>query len=299
MSLPQIAIPGFDGLSHTVNTPNSGRQNAADSAAAVLSNEDKAVLDSILTKLNASLAVTAASLPLPTGSATSANQTALNALFPTSLGTKTAANSFPVTLSSDGTFATAIGAASDATVANGASGSALAYLRTIKDGITSNADSPVEVHQPCDVINYVPVLDTAAYAAGDVLAATAVISNVMRVNDGRANVISLTGIDKSKQKPAMTILFYQTNVTSAAANAANNLSDADQLTLLGFQRILATDWIDYANNSICGFKGPTSPGILLEAATGTKDVYAVCILDAGTPTFAVGDLMFKLGVAQS
>jgi hypothetical protein len=143
------------------------------------------------------------------------------------------------------------------------------------------------------------VLDTAAYAAGDVLAATAVISNVMRVNDGRANLFSLTGIDKSKQKPAMTILFYQTNVTSAAVNAANNLSDADQLNLLGFHRILAADWIDYANNSICCFKGPTAPGLLLEAATGTKDVYAVCILDAGTPTFAVGDLMFKLGVVQA
>jgi hypothetical protein len=165
--------------------------------------------------------------------------------------------------------------------------------------VTDTSDSPVTIHQPADVINFVPVLDTAAYAAGDVLSATAVISNVMRINDGRANLLSLTGIDKSKQKPAMTILFYQTNVTSAAANAANNLSDADQLNLLGFHRILAADWIDYANNSICGFKGPTAPGLLLEAATGTKDVYAVCILDAGTPTFAVGDLMFKLGVVQA
>jgi hypothetical protein len=116
---------------------------------------------------------------------------------------------------------------------------------------------------------------------------------------GARILFSLTGIDKSKQKPAMTILFYQTNVTSAAVNAANNLSDADQLNLLGFHRILAADWIDYANNSICCFKGPTAPQLLLEGASGTKDVYAVCILDAGTPTFAVGDLMFKLGVVQA
>jgi hypothetical protein len=126
--------------------------------------------------------------------------------------------------------------------------------------LDTTTDSPVTVHQPADVINYVPVLDTAAYAAGDVLAATAVISNVMRANDGRANLLSLTGIDKSKQKPAMTILFYQTNVTSAAANAANAMSDADQLNLLGFHRILAADWIDYANNSICCFKGPDRAG---------------------------------------
>jgi hypothetical protein len=145
----------------------------------------------------------------------------------------------------------------------------------------------------------VPVLDTAAYAAGDVLAATAVISNVMRINDGRANLFSLTGIDKSKQKPAMTILFYQTNVTSAAANAANAMSDADQLNLLGFHRILAADWIDYANNSICGFKGPTAPGILLEAAQWNQGRVRRLHPRCGHADFAVGDLMFKLGVVQA
>jgi hypothetical protein len=180
------------------------------------------------------------------------------------------AGTLRITQASDSPLVAATGLAS-ATAYDGTSNVTLVGLsRAIADAVRSTADSGVEVHQPADVINFVPVLDTAAYAAGDVLAATALISNVMRVNDGRANLMSLTGIDKSKQKPAMTILFYQTNVTSAAANAANNHSDADQLNLLGFHRILATDWIDYANNSICGFKGPTSPGILLEAATAPR-----------------------------
>jgi hypothetical protein len=60
MPLPTLAIPGFDGSSHTVNTPNSGRQAAVDSAAAALSTEDKAVLDAISAKLAASIAVTQA-----------------------------------------------------------------------------------------------------------------------------------------------------------------------------------------------------------------------------------------------
>jgi hypothetical protein len=216
-----------------------------------------------------------------------------------SLGAGTVgAGTLRITQASDSPEIAALGAPADAAWASG-NGTHTAILKTIANGILSTADTGVEIHQPADVINFIPVLDTAAYTAGDVLSATAAILNVMRVNDGRANLFSLTGIDKSKQKPAMTMLFYQTNVTSAAANAANALSDADQINLLGFHRILATDWIDYANNSICCFKGPTSPGILLEAATGTKDVYVVCILDAGTPTFAVGDLMFKLGVVQS
>ena len=243
------------------------------------------------------------------------------AQLPGTLGIKTAANSVSFTHASDDALVTATGAPADAS-ATSDTGTfslialfkrALGYLSTIATAASDTVTpSPVKIDQttpgttdavtvktPADVINYVPTLDTAAYAAGDVLAATAVISNVMRVNDGRAILFSLTGIDKSKQKPAMTILFYQTNVTSAAANAANSLSDADQLNLLGFHRIVAADWIDYANNSICCFKGATAPQLLLEAAAGTKDVYAVCILDAGTPTFAVGDLMFKLGVVQA
>jgi hypothetical protein len=88
---------------------------------------------------------------LPTGAATSANQTALTALFPTSLGTKTAANSLAVTLASDGALTTAVGAQADAAVANGASGSAMSYWRTIKDAVTdTTTPSPVKIDQTTD-----------------------------------------------------------------------------------------------------------------------------------------------------
>jgi hypothetical protein len=247
---------------------------------------------------------------LPTGAATAANQTALNALFPTSLGAKTAANSLAVTLATDGALVSAFGNITDAAAANGASGSGLAYLRAIKDAATDTTTvTPVKIDQttpgttdavtvktPADMVSFVPTLDTAAYASGDVLFSTTQITGVTRAADGRACLMSLTGIDKSKNKPAMTLLFYQTNVTSAAANAANNLSDSDQANLLGYVRILATDWIDYANNSIfC----KTAINLLLEAASGTSSVYCVGILDAGTPTFAASDLVLKLGFVQS
>jgi hypothetical protein len=132
-----------------------------------------------------------------------------------------------------------------------------------------------------------------------VLFATAAISGVTRANDLRALLTSLTAIDKSKQNPAITLLFYQTNVTSAAANAANNLSDADQLNLLGTVDLPAASWKTWANNSTICLSGSTAPNLLLEAATGTTTVYVVGILTAGTPMFAVGDIVLKLGVVQS
>jgi autotransporter translocation and assembly factor TamB len=44
MPLPTINVPNFAGISTPVNTPNSGRHDATDSAAIALSNEDKADL---------------------------------------------------------------------------------------------------------------------------------------------------------------------------------------------------------------------------------------------------------------
>lgn len=212
MALPVISIPNFAGAPTNVNTPNSGRQAATDSAAVALATDDSAAL--------AALAAAAAD---------------------------------------------------------------------------TTTDSPVIVHHPADVVFFTPTLDTAIYAANDVLFATAGLT-LARANDKCVALMSLAGIDKSKQKPAMTLFFYQTNVTSAAANAANNMSDADAINCLGFQSIASGDWKDLANNSFFSLK---NINLLLEPATGTTTVYVVGILDAGTPTFAVGDLVLKLGMVQA
>jgi hypothetical protein len=151
MSLPTINVPDFGGILRTIFTPNSGRQNAADSAAATLSNEDFAALgaltetapgtDTASSGLNGRLQRIAQRL------------TSLITLFPTSLGTKTAANSLAVTLASDGPFITSIGAPADSS-ASSDSGTfslialfkrALGYLATIATSAGSTAPVPVEV----------------------------------------------------------------------------------------------------------------------------------------------------------
>jgi hypothetical protein len=216
---------------------------------------------------------------------------------PLTPGRAAAAASRPVALSNEDLAALQVlGGMADAAWASG-SGSLVALLKAIATNAISTSDSPVEPHQPCDVISFTPTLDTAIYASGDVLFATAPIT-ITRANDLRALLTSLTVIDKSKQTPAFTLLFYQTNVTSAAANAANNLSDADQANLLGYVNILSADYLTFANNSVLCYSGSKAPNVLLEAATGTQLVYVVGILQAGTPTFAVGDLVLKLGVVQ-
>lgn len=219
-----------------------------------------------------------------------------------SLGRQAAATTRSLNLSNEDfalltALSGAAGAVSDTPWASG-NGTLVALLKAIAAAaVDTTTDSPVAVHQPCDVVSFTPTLDTSAYAANDVLFATAAIS-VSRANDLQAMLSSLTVIDKSKQKPAFSIFFYQANVTSAAANAANNLSDADAINCLGFVSVAAAAYKDLANNSFACLSGATAPNLLIKPATGTTNVYAVGILDAGTPTFAAGDLVLKLGVVQ-
>lgn len=187
-----------------------------------------------------------------------------------------------------------------ATAWTSGNGTLISLLKAIATTAISTGDSPVESHQPCDVITFTPTIDTVIYAAGDVLFTTVLLSGIARANDLRAILSSLTIVDKAKQNAAITLLFYQTNVTSAALNAANAMSDADQLSLMGTVDIAAADWKTWANNSTLCYAGPKSPGLLLEAVSGGTGVYVVGIVGTGsTPTYATpSDLVLKLGVIQ-
>lgn len=215
--------------------------------------------------------VSASSLPLPTGAATSANQSTLN---------------------------TNIGSSADAAVANGSGGSIAGYLRAIKDAATDTTTaSPVSVRTPCDMVPLTPTLDTLAYASGDTLFATTLLSGATRANDERALLQSLVLIDRAKNNPAMTLYFFKGNAAFGTINTAPSVSDADMASyFLGTVTIAASDWKTLTNNSNCT---KTAIGLILEAASGTTNVYVAATLDAGTPTYAASDLVLNFGLVFS
>jgi hypothetical protein len=155
--------------------------------------------------------------------------------------------------------------------------------------------APVQSQTPTAVVPFTPLLDTAIYAPNDVLFATAGLT-LARANNTPAMLESLAIVDKTKQKPAMTLFFFKANVTSGAFNGATTLSDADALNYLGHHTIAAADYKDLPNNSVACYK---AINLLLTPATGTQLVYMFAILDAGTPTFALSDLQMQLGMVQS
>ena len=129
------------------------------------------------------------------------------------------------------------------------------------------------------VVDVTPVLDTAAYAAGDSFFIPTAITGTLTAAGRMSLLQSLEIIDKSGTGPTLEICFYESLVASfGAANAAMALSDADTLKELGYISIAAADWKTRANNKVLCLK---NIGLVLKAASGVdrKLVTAVNVFD--------------------
>lgn len=136
-------------------------------------------------------------------------------------------------------------------------------------------------------------LDTAIYAAGDVLSATAEITNAMRVNAGTGILQSITLIDQDDQKAQLKLFIFGTNTSLGTANAAPSISDTNALNIIGGPiSIETTDYTDLGGVSVAG---KDNLGKIVKAATGSRNIYIAALNGAGTPTYTAAGIKLRLG----
>jgi hypothetical protein len=146
------------------------------------------------------------------------------------------------------------------------------------------------------IVDVTLVVDTAAYAAGDVIAITAVNSNLFRDTDTPMILQSVTMIDEADQGVAMDVYFLDANVSFGALNAAAAPSDTAVRSVQGKLPVAAADWKDLGGARVATYNNLNMP---LKPATGTRDLYIVVVNGAGAPTFATAsDLKMRLGLTD-
>ena len=155
--------------------------------------------------------------------------------------------------------------------------------------------APITVRSYSPVFDVTLSTDTSAYASGDVIADSQVLTNIMRANDSTGILQSVTMLDKADQKVAMTLYFLSANVAMGTENAAPSISDANSLNILGSVDIAASDWKDLGGTAVASIKGI---GLGLAPASGTRNVYIAVVNGTGTPTFAADSLVARLTVLQ-
>lgn len=151
----------------------------------------------------------------------------------------------------------------------------------------------------------VPTTAAELHTALDMVFGPTALTNLMRDFDAEGYLSSLTLWDKSNTPQIsahdLTIDFWKTNVTLAAAGAAFAASDAEGLEHLGGLTIDSTEWKDVGSTGqrVTLPANDSRMGIHLIPKLGTRDVY-VSGYTEGTPTPAsTSDLILNASVIDA
>lgn len=276
---------GADGSATDVSVaaPLPVEDTNSDALLAVLQAIETAV-DDVEAALAGTLAVSATSLPLPSGAATGAKQDTGNTALATLAGAVAGAEmQVDVLTLPNVTVGAALPAGAnnigDVDIASIAAGENLIGL----------------VGAPDIVVTVTPTLDTNAYTSGDLLFDSTEIANAVRANGGCAILQSVTAIDKDDQKLAMTLLFADANTDFGTANSAPDPDDTEAATVLGHVAIATGDYVDLGGASVACIRGL---GLLLKAGAATTSLY-VAAITGGTPTHTASGLVLKIGLLRS
>lgn len=251
--------------------------------------------------------VSAASLPLPSGAATSANQTTANtslASLETKIGEVQASPTSNTVLDRLKAIATAL--AGTLTVATHAVTQSGTW--TVQPGNTANTTAwkvdGSAVAQPVTdnsgsltvdtadtVIDVTPTMDISAYAAGDVFFDTTAISGVGTVNGGTVTLNTITVLDEDDQGPTFQMVFLDTNNTLGTINNPPTISDANSRKILGTLSSALGTWVDLGG---CRVMTITNIGLVMKCDAASSSLYFGSITSTATTQTASG-LKFKLG----
>lgn len=255
----------------------------------------------------AALPVSATSLPLPSGAATSAKQDTGNAALSTLAGAVAGAEmqvdvltlpALPAGTNAIGKLAANSGVdIGDVDVTS---------LPSLPAGTNNIGDVDIAsiaagenliglVGAPDIVVTVTPTLDTNAYTAGDLLFDSTEIANAVRANGGTAILQSITIIDKDDQKLGATLLFADANTDLGTPNSAPDPDDTEAATVIGHVAVAASDYVDLGGASVACIRGV---GLLLKAGAATTSLY-VAAITGGTPTHTASGLVLKIGLLRS
>lgn len=140
-----------------------------------------------------------------------------------------------------------------------------------------------------------PVLDTAIYAANDVLFTPVEIQDVSRVAGANVVLNSALALDEDNETAfAFDLVFLRSNVSIGAINGAVNISDVSAREIVGVAKIAATDILDLVNSKLY-FR--MDLGVPMQPTS--RSLWVAGILRSGTPTFATAsDMKLKLSFTQ-
>lgn len=164
-------------------------------------------------------------------------------------------------------------------------------LPLVRNGTTASEVHIGQVSGYNPLVPVIPVLDTNAYAIGDVMFDTTEIPLAMRINAGTGLRQTIYLIDKSDQAPALELVFLSANVPFGTPNATPSLTDANAENFMGYELVGTNEWRDYGG---CRCAQLTNLGKHVQAAQGSRSIYVAAIINS-VMTFPLGSIVLRSG----
>lgn len=166
-------------------------------------------------------------------------------------------------------------------------------LKTTADPVTGEEMIHHNIFEP-DVVNWTPTLDTGGTNAGDVLAATEVISGITRVDDVGAMIEDVMIINGDDNLAALDIYLLDANVALGTEDAAPSITVVNAANILAIISILTSDWKDLGLAKVANI--PVNK--IIKPVVGTNDIYGA-IVDVTGMTWTAGGLVFRFKVSNA
>jgi hypothetical protein len=140
------------------------------------------------------------------------------------------------------------------------------------------------------VVTVILSLHTDANVVNDVLAATQIVANAVRVNDGTGVIQSIVVQDDDDKEGDLDLIFFDANTSVGSESGTCSMADND--TILGIQEVVEADYVDMIGSQVATFN---NVGIVIQGATGTDDIYMAAIA-RDTDTYTATGITIRLGI---
>lgn len=145
-----------------------------------------------------------------------------------------------------------------------------------------------------NIVDVVLTLDTVAYAANEVLAATQIVVNAMRVNGGTGILNSIQLLDRDANGKSIEIIILEGNSPIGVENAAVTIAYTSADAILGIVRFDEADYINLINSKSITKGGL---GIGVKSLAGSKDLY-IAAITRDIATFTANGIRVRLTFLQ-
>lgn len=158
--------------------------------------------------------------------------------------------------------------------------------------------NPLPVGQKIEWIQVVPVVDTSAYASGDLLFTATAVTSAALGSGGAVELVSVMVLDEDDQGTAIDLWVTNLSTDWGTLNAAVNISDAIGRGIQAYVPIAAADFIDLGGCKLAQPRVAQNIGVICETS-GSANLYVAGVCKSGTPTYTASGLRISLGFRQT